>query len=528
MKHLLPFLSSLLLYLSFHPADFGFLVWIALVPLIVWAVRETKGWRAFLLGWAAGWLFYATSLWWITYTAPVFGPVGVGLYKGLYWGLFAAIVRWACRGDRSPRVPIVVAAPVLWLAFEFARCYVMGGLPFVVVGYAAHRLDSFIQIADLGGIWLVTFVVVLVNATLARAFLGPVRDREYRWSAAASVVVLAASIVYGSVRIATIRLEDGLRIGIVQPNIPQDVKELSKEDDPRVKLQIYRKHMELTRQVAERKPDVIFWPEAALLYSLIVDGGQWDVDAYYLKAQAPAVENGIPVVLGVQIIDKPRGVPLTFETFGSTATVTNSAVYFDGDGNLVARYDKRRLVHFSEYMPMGTGPIVARYLNLRKVYEFRRGTEFTVMPHPKGDFAVTICSENYYPEISREFARKGVRTLVNISNDGWFRESAELDLQMSMARFRAIENRVLYVRATNTGISALVDPLGRVTALVAGPDGKQKGVEGTLAEVGKVTTDGSPWRTMGDWAAWLCAGLSLGGLVALRMSRKIDSEKRQP
>jgi apolipoprotein N-acyltransferase len=144
---------------------------------------------------------------------------------------------------------------------------------------------------------------------------------------------------------------------------------------------------------------------------------------------------------------------------------------------------------------------------------------------------VSICSENYYPGISRELAGKVAGVIVNISNDGWFKESAELDAMLAMAKFRAIENRVHYVRATNTGISAMIEPTGSIAALIQGPDGKQKSVEGTLAAVARVTRSGSPYRALGDWAAWLCAGLAIGGIAALKLARhrrNVDSGKVDP
>ncbi|MBI2931008.1 MAG: apolipoprotein N-acyltransferase [Planctomycetes bacterium] len=526
-----PFLSSLLLWLSFHPADFGFLAWIALVPFMAWAATEPKGWRAFLVGWAAGFCFHTAAFWWITYTAPVIGPIGLGVYKGLYWAVFAAALRWAVRGG----FPLTITAPVLWVALEFARAYALGGLPFWILGYAAHRLAAFIQVADIGGIWWVTFVVALINATLARAFVPSAKQREIRWAAAVSIAVLLVSVGYGIVRLATIELEDGPRIGIVQANIPQDIKEIAKGHDLQERMRIYREHMELTRALVPEKPDLIVWPEVALLDEVYIQGETW-VKEYRLErgmelAQSPASETGIPTVLGIIVVELPPGERIPdpiiehddFMGFLDRGTFTNSALYFDGQGRPIGRFDKIKLVPFSEKMLFSdflpVDKVVAWFLKVNKVYEFRRGTRRPVFEHPKGRFAVSICSENYYPEISREFARKGAGIIVNISNDGWFRESAELDAQMVMAKFRAVENRVHYVRATNTGISALIEPTGRLAAVVEGSEGNRKGVAGARCAVARVTRSASPYRALGDWAAWLCAGLCVGGLVARKLRR---------
>jgi len=518
MKHVLPFVSALLLWLAFPPADLGFLGWAALVPLTVYAL-VARGRRAFFIAWAAGFVFWTGTLYWLHYTSPWFGPPGVGIYKGLYWGAYVSLVRWACTGER-PRVPVAIAAPVVWTTLEFIRSYLFTGLPFMVAGYTTHNLLSFIQIADLGGIWLVTFVVALVNGTLARAFVPPPaepalserkRAEGYRWSAVASVAVLVASIGYGAVRLATIQLEDGLKIGIVQPNIPQDYKEIVKGGpSPEQLADIYRRHYERSLEAARQKPDLIVWPEVAIIDGPSTRGGRWFENLRFARVVAPSRETGIAHVIGTQIADYPME--------SGDASFTNSAVFVDAHGRLIGRFDKIKLVPFSEFMLFGdTLPvqrIVESVVGVR-LMEFRRGTEQPVWEVAGRKIGVSICSENYFPEISREFAGKGARTLVNISNDGWFRESAQLDAQLAMAKFRAIENRAHYIRATNTGISAMIEPTGRIAAMIPG-----KSVAGTLVGVAKVTRTAAPYGVLGDWAAWLCAGLAAGGFLAVKLARR--------
>ncbi len=532
MRFTLPFASALLLYLAFPPADLCFLGFVALAPLIIYAVTEEKGWRGFLVGWAAGMLFHTLAFWWLTCTAPVIGPPGLGLYKGLYWGLFVYLVRWACRpGD----VPIALAAPVAWITLELTRCYLFGGLPFWIVGYALHGFGTLIQIADLGGVWLVTWLALLVNAAIACAFLRGGSSREYRLSAGLSIALIAVSVLYGLVRLSTIEMTDGLVIGVVQPNIPQDIKKQIRGRDQEYRDSAYKQHMRLTHEAATRKPDLIVWPEVALLEVPTVQDGRFLEDFGLKRAQSPAVETGIPCLIGLQIRDAPAGVPPYSKAAWDQSSWTNSAIYIDGAGRVLGRFDKIKLVHFSETFELAGGlfpaeKIAAWFLGAERLNPFRRGTSLPVFEHPKGRFAVSICSENYYPEISREFAGRGAKTIVNISNDGWFGESAELDAQMWMAQFRAIENRVLYVRATNTGISAMIEPTGRIAAELKSPAGKRKCIEGTLIVTARVTDSTSLYRAIGDWAAWLCAGLAVGGFVALKLARSrqnVDREKSQ-
>jgi apolipoprotein N-acyltransferase len=133
-------------------------------------------------------------------------------------------------------------------------------------------------------------------------------------------------------------------------------------------------------------------------------------------------------------------------------------------------------------------------------------------------FGVQICFEGIFPDISRALARNGAAFAVNISNDGWFKDSAELDQMLVMARFRAVENRMGFVRATNTGISAFIEPTGRVHAMIEG-----KGVEGVLAARVRISGAGSLWRAWGSWIGWMAVGAVAGGAAARFF---VDRKKR--
>jgi apolipoprotein N-acyltransferase len=509
--------SALLLFLSFHPANLWPLAWGALAPLMAGALLDRRGGRAFLVAWLGGFLFFTAALFWIRHTAS-FGPWGIGLYKGLYWGLFVLILRRLClRGGW----PIPLAAPAAWVGLEFLRSYLFGGLPYLLIGYTQHEALGVIQIADLGGVWLVSLLIVFVNGVAARAMIEPKGHREW---ARAVLAVLAAVLAYGSIRLGTIELEDGPVVGIVQPNILQEVKNLSQSDD-READEIYDKHVRLTRELVRLHPEaaLVVWPESVLQDGLryLVDEGRWSRRGRFESIVREVRAWGKPLLAGMLVAD-------IHEREGRR-DFANSALLFDG-GEVKARYDKMRLVQFSEVMPFASflpvKDIVKKMTNLPEVFEFRPGREAVTFGAGGKAFGVCICSENFYPDICREIAGKGAAVLVNISNEGWFRDSAELDLMVAMAKFRAVENRVPCVRATNSGISAFLEPTGRVQRVLTGPGGGAKQVEGILAAPVRIGKAGSAYRAVGDAVPWAAAGAALAGLVlAARTRRNVDTEK---
>ena len=508
IRFLIPTSSAVLFYLSFYPVNLGPLAWGALIPLIVYALREPNGRRVFFASWLGGTVFFIAGLFWLRHTAS-FGPWGIGLYKGVYWGLFSLMLRRLCLGAGWP-VPL--AAPAAWVTLEFVRGYLIGGLPWLFAGYSQHAALGVIQVADLGGVWLVSILVLFVNGAAAESILRPGGSRKWGGAALASVVV---ALIYGGIRLSTIPTEPGPVIGIVQPNIPQDVKNLSQLDH-REGLRIFDKHVRMTRELLERSPEValVVWPESVLQGGVGYEPseGRWRDEGWFAPVREAVRRSGKPLLAGLLVDDvevRDRGFKILSRT--------NSAVLFDAEGNVRARYDKIRLVQFTETMPfepwIPVKKIVAGVLNVSKVFEFDPGREAVTFDVGGRTFGVCICSENYYPDISREIARKGASAIVNISNEGWFRESAELDLMYAMARFRAIENRVASVRATNSGISGVLDAGGRTVGTLEGSGGARKMVEGTMALAVPAGPGGSPYGAIGDAVVWMAAGAALAGLA---------------
>ncbi len=546
----LPVLSGLLYWMSFHPCNLGPLAWIALVPLAVFARSEESCGRTAWLAYVGGFVCHSLLYCWVRHTLPI-GPVGVGFYMGFYWMVAALILRW------TRRVPIALALPAAWVTVEFTWSYVLGGLPYNAIGYTQHALLSFIQVADLGGIWLVSFIVAAVNGAVARVFFTPReapawRDAELRLSIVAASLLVVGATVYGVVRLATLPLIDGPTIAVIQPNIAQDWKELAAAGIGwEQQEKIFRIHVDLTDEAAklDPKPALICWPESAIFERPLFDPLKQNYNRGSVVRLLDVAENaGVPIALGVVVWEfgvadgtyvdecercgrrqpaevggKRGSCPSCGGPIFPLMVPCNSALLLSPDQRILGRFDKIRLVAFSERVPLPfVSGIIAKLLNLSRVYEFRPGTATTPWSAAGVKLAPEVCYEAAYPEISRNYARSGAQVCVNVSNEGWFADSAELDYMLAMARFRAIESRVHYLRATNTGISAFIEPTGRIQKVLE-VAGKRKNVKGVLAATCRITPSGSLFRTVGDAVAWLCGALSLAGIVVSRlMSRKVD------
>jgi apolipoprotein N-acyltransferase len=492
LKWWLPLVSGLLFWASFHPLNAGPVGYVALIPLLIYS-QVASGRKAFFCAWAGGYVAFALGYLWFAYTVPA-GPFLVAFYMGLWFPAFT----WAVK-----RVGILWS-PVIWLAIEVLRSTLFGGLPWLLLGYTQHEQIHVIQIADLGGIWLVTLLVAFVNAAIVHP------SKAAKVAAAAA---LAASFLYGVWRLPQIEMVDGPKLAIIQPNIPQSLKGASLQDKE-IARKNYRIHYDLTMQAAEEKPDLIIWPEASVYRGIYVN---MDADPHWLEIGwlgaliAPAEETGTETLMGALV---------TEERTGKDDEYTNSALRVQPGKGITGRYNKIHLVPFAEQYWIFK-PIVQAISGLR-LAQMKAGEEIPVWELGEHKYGAQICYEAIFPEISREIARKGATFTVNISNDGWFKSSGELDQVLAMARFRSIENRIQVVRATNTGISAFIEPTGRLQKVLE-VDGKVKEVGGVLAGRIKVTKVSSPYRVLGDWVKW--AGLA-AALAALLGRIFVDRNKR--
>jgi len=493
LKWGLPLLSGLLFWASFHPVNAGFLGFVALVPLLVFS-QCASGRKAFFCAWGGGYVAFLLGYSWFAYTVPP-GPFLVAFYMGLWFPAFT----WAVR-----RLGLLWS-PVIWVAIETLRSTLFGGLPWLLLGYTQHESLEVIQIADLGGVWLVSLLVALVNAALVSP------GRGIRVAAGLALVLSAG---YGAFRLPTIGLYEGPEIAVVQPNIPQSLKKEAMRSQSQA-VDNYKKHFALTLKAAEYKPELIVWPEAAIYRGLIVHvdhAPEWRENAWYEALLEPSEKTGVETLIG--------GLVTEVRTDRDEDEYTNSALRILPGKGIAGRYDKTHLVPFAERYWIFKGIVHA--ISGLSLAEMKPGSGFPVWNLGNEKYGAQICFEAIFPEISREIARNGASFTVNISNDGWFKSSGELDQMLAMARFRSIENRMHVVRATNTGISAFIEPTGRLQSVLE-VGGKVKEVEGVLAGRIRLTHSSSLYRQVGDWVKWGCL---LGVLGALAGRFFVDRNKK--
>jgi len=483
---------------AFHPLDLGWLAWVAPVPWLVASCRPGAR-HVWLLALAFGAAFQLCGLAWIgevTTAGYVFTAVSMGAHF-----VPAALVVTAARARLGMPLPLVL--PAAWTASEWARGELyLGGFAWLYAGNTQWRWTALAQIADLGGSYLVGIVVLVVASALAELAIArawPASAHRSRWIwAAVALGLVVASVAYGTWRIATTRLTPGPRIGVVQGNIPQDVKlrqGVSEITDP---------HVDLTRALARapERPELIVWPETMLPGCPFSEVGPRDL------VRSLAKDAGLPLLVGCTRAERSGPADEPWRHF-------NSMVLVRPDGAMGPVYDKRRLVPCGETIPLRDVfawlPSLVRNM-VGYVPDVAPGSETVLFPIGAEQLGVVTCNESTFPALARGARARGARILVNATNDGWFKESGELWQVVAISCLRAIENRAAVVRAANTGISCVIDPVGRVTHRIdAG--GRVMSVRGTLNERVELD-DRVPWAlVVGDAVAYAAIGWSL--VVAL-------------
>jgi apolipoprotein N-acyltransferase len=338
---------------------------------------------------------------------------------------------------------------------------------------------ALIQLAELGGVYLLSFVVALVNGLVAEAGW-----RRTATPAIAAAAAIALTATYGAVRLRMpLPTEPEIPVLVVQGNV--DLGSQWREELYGEGLQRY---VELTREAAARvHPRLIVWPEAAVTFFP-------DTDAEWGTALTDFVRAlGVDVVIGA-----PR-------TEGTPARYFNSAFWIDRDGRIAAHYDKVHLLPFAEYFPLRTIELLRR--KFERVRSFTAADEPVLLHTGDADVATLICFEAIFPDVVRRQTAAGATLMMNLSNDGWFGPTAGAEQHLAMVAMRAVESRLWVVRATTTGVSAIIDPYGRIVARA--PLFASTTIDARVVPMA-VTT---PYERFGDVVAWCCVALALVAIV---------------
>ena len=488
---LLSLLSGILLILSFPNFDLEFLAWFALVPLF-YSIEGKGTFHGFELGFLTGLISFLGILYWIIVAVHTYGNVPLILsglillllvvYLSLFIGVFTFFTRLI---QIRSRLQTILFTPLLWVALEYLRSFLLTGFPWANLGYSQYLNLPFIQMADITGAYGLSFVIVLVNATLS-CVLHQWSKRTFPFrEVVVTVIILLGFLIYGYLKIGIvdrqIAQDPPLRIGLVQGNIDQSIK--WDESFQKETLEIYKR---LSLKVAEGKPDLIIWPETATPFFF------QDAKEYQ------------PFVLD---ISKRTNASLLFGTPSykvqkGKVNHYNSAVLVSPDGELVGKYDKIHLVPFGEYVPMQDLLFFIGSLG-EGIGDFKSGKEIFNFSLPQSKFGVLICFEIIFPDLCRRFVKEGANFLVTITNDAWFGRTSAPYQHFSTATFRAVENRVFVARAANTGITGFIDPKGKIVK--QGRIFTEEAMNGTIGLSNRKTF----YTLYGDVFAWVCSAFSI-------------------
>jgi len=507
---LLGCLSGLLLSLAYPPADLGLVALIALVPFLVSLEGVGRG-GALGRGYACGAVFFALLLDWIPRVMHTYGGLPVALswlilallvfYLATYFALFALLIAasWRRFGPAT-----LALAPVAWVALELARGRLLTGFPWGLLGYSQYRNTLLLQAASWGGIYAVSGLVLAANAGVALLIARPGAPR-FRGIAAILLALVGASHLAGLVVLrGAARAPAGttLSVAAIQANIAQDVKW-----EPGRAATIVSELARLTRQAAAGGARLIVWPESSSPLSVRRPdapgsaGSGVVTDSVYVSFLG-GLARELHVDLIVGSVDYAPGE--------AGVRAYNAAFVVGSDGALGASYDKVHLVPFGEYVPLADLLFFVNRMVQGAIGEFAPGRRLQPLPTVAGRTATFICYEAIFPELVRRLTRRDAVLLVNITNDAWFGRSAAPDQHLAMAIVRAVENRRPMVRAANTGISALIDPYGRI--LARAPLLESAVLLGTV----RPRDDRTVYTRCGDLLAWGCVILTLLQCAALR------------
>ena len=425
------------------------------------------------------------------------GQVILILYLSIYFGLFGGVIYFSRILSANSRLFIL---PASWVLLEFSRSYLFTGFPWSLTGFSQYKNLAIIQIADIAGAWGVSFLVVLVNTALYLILRKQSRAKVFLLCA----IVLFLSLAYGFYKLnykpVFSSQDKSLKISVIQGNIPQYLK----WDKQAVDF-ILNNYKELTVAAAAKdKPDLIIWPEASV-------PGVWGRDeAEFAQVFSLAGQLNTNLLAGA--------VSYFNQNY------FNSALLINQRGSLAATYSKLHLVPFGEYIPFkNTFPFLETIV---PIGDIAPGREYTIFSQP-ANFGVLICFEDLFPELSREFVKRGARFLVNITNDAWYKEGSAAYQHFAASVFRSVENRVYLARAANTGISGFIDPAGRILGTVSNARGKEIFVQGYFSRnICLAAGQRTIYNRYGDFFIVFCLLLEAGGII-LALKEKGDSHKER-
>jgi len=485
-------LSGILMTAIFPAINLGMLAWVCLVPLL-FSVEKKGPYQSLLLGCITGTVFNCGLVYWVVVSMTTYGELSFFVagallfFLSVFLGFFVAVpVCLSSFVKKTLGLDFFVTLPFFWTACEHIKSWFLTGFPWENLGYAQFQYHRVIQIADITGVYGITFLIVLTNGALfcllKAIFL---KQKPPLAGTALTAVLIGAILVYGGYRINEYN-QPGVRgkqlkVFIVQPSIPQNVKWDGDYLDET--LRVLRR---ITLQGAFFHPDIVLWPESSTPF-------YFQSEAVYKKhVRDTVVKSGAYLLFGSP----------AWERNDKQTAYFNSAFLLSPQSTIMDRYDKIHLVPYGEYVPLKKlFPFINKMV--AGIGDFSPGRQPKNLCISDQCLATLICYEIIFPDLVRRFTKDGAHFLVNITNDAWFGRTSAPYQHLSMAVLRAVENKRYLVRAANTGISACIDPTGVI--LQQSKLFTQEGLPAIIFSV----TEQTFYTCYGDIFAFLCYGISI-------------------
>ncbi len=499
---LLASISGLLMTLAFPNFNFSFMAWICLVPLIT-AIFKNSPAKGFILGTITGTIFHTGLIYWVTVSMTTYGklPIVVSILILILFAFVLSIfislpVCFCCYARKHLNLSLILTLPIFCTASEHMKSWFLTGFPWGNLGYSQFKVLPVIQIADITGVYGITFLIVFTNCIMFSLINGFLADKKipYR-ELSALIILIACTLLYGYNRLNSIdnNQDTPIKIALVQPNIPQDIKW-----NPTYLKKTLGKLEGLSLGSTSFNPDIIIWPESATPF-FFQSGGK------HRKTIGKIIKKAKTYLL--------LGSPSWEKALGKTR-LFNSAFLISPENEIKGKYNKIHLVPYGEYIPLKSlFPFIDKMA--AGIGDFYSGNRIKNLSIPSSSFAAIICYEIIFPDLVRKFTKEGAGFIVNITNDAWFGRTSAPYQHLSICALRAVENRRYIARAANTGISAFIAPDGKIF--------KQTGLftDDSLTAMIYKRTDQTFYSLYGDIFAFICTAVSLILIYLARRRKKL-------
>jgi apolipoprotein N-acyltransferase len=457
-KIVLALCSGVCLAVAYSIPRFSWLVWIGLVPLLLTVFAENRR-STFYLSWLTGTVFFAGTIYWIAITYNVYGdePIVFSTFRVLLLaaleGLYpaAAIVVGVSMNRRFPAASLITL-PTAWVTGEWLRTWFVIGFPWGFLGNALYPELPVLQLATITGVYGLSALIVTTNVAVAK--IAAANDMTTRWRIGLSL----AALLFAVVGVGTLQMRQNetppdtksVRIGFVQGNLPQTFH--FSRNSVRPAFQVYRR---ATESLSRLRPNFVVWPENAI-------GFVFQPNDLYPSGFALEREFRKKIFNLAAKLQEPLLFGAPAFVFVDGISTRNRAYLISPSGAVDDYYDKIELVPFSEYLPLSYVTGMFTDTVVRRDIPYKAGRVQRIFDVDDARFGVVICYESLFPYLTRRLANAGAGVIINISNDTWSGFSSAPAEFLGADVLRAVENHIPVVRVANSGISALISPVGRI------------------------------------------------------------------